>query len=47
MGAVFIGYGLLSSKQLKFIALIGIGLFTFGLYVLVTNRRAFGSGSGP
>jgi hypothetical protein len=42
MGAIFTGYGLLSSREMKFIVLLGIGFLIFGAYVLVANLRAFG-----
>lgn len=41
-GAVFTGYGLLSSRPLGFIVLLGIGFLAFGLYVLIANLRAYG-----
>jgi hypothetical protein len=41
MGAVFTGYGLLSSREMKFILLLGVGFLVFGVYILVANRRAF------
>jgi len=42
MCAIFTGYGLLSSREMKFIVLLGIGFLIFGAYVLVANLRAFG-----
>jgi len=42
MGAVFTGYGLLSSREMNFIVLLGVGFLVFGLYILVANLRAFG-----
>ncbi len=42
LGAIFTGYGLLSSREMKFIVLLGIGFLAFGVYVLVANLRAFG-----
>ena len=41
MGAIFTGYGLLSSREMKFILLLGAGFLVFGVYILVANRRAF------
>jgi hypothetical protein len=43
MGLIFIGYGLLSSRDMKFILLLGIGFLAFGIYVLIANLRAFGN----
>jgi len=42
MGAIFTGYGMLSSREMSFIVLLGIGFLAFGIYVLVANLRAFG-----
>ena len=42
MGAVFAGYGLLSSREMSFIVLLGVGFLAFGIYVLFANLRAFG-----
>ena len=42
MGVIFAGYGLLSSREMSFIVLLGIGFLAFGIYVLVVNLRAFG-----
>lgn len=42
MGAIFTGFGLLSSKDMKFIVLLGVGFLVFGVYVLAANIRAFG-----
>lgn len=42
MGLIFTGYGLLSSREMSFVVLLGIGFLAFGIYALVANLRAFG-----
>jgi hypothetical protein len=45
MGLIFAGYGLLSSRDMRFILLLGVGFLAFGVYVLIANLRAFGNGA--
>ena len=41
-GSVFTGYGLMYSRNDKFIVLLGIGFLVYGIYAFVANLRAFG-----
>ena len=43
MGLVFSGYGLLFERSSKFLVILGIGFLAFGVFVLIANRRAFGT----
>jgi hypothetical protein len=43
MGLVFSVYGLFFARSSQFIVILGIGFLAFGIYVLLANRRAFGT----
>jgi hypothetical protein len=41
MGAVFAGYGLMNGRGSKFLVLLGVGFFVYGVYAFLANLKAF------
>jgi len=43
IGLVFAGFGLFFARSGQFVVITGMGFLAFGFYMLIANRRAFGT----